>query len=437
MRYRAIFASVLLLLGACWFASAQRIGVREEVRADWIKSSGLDCVIDWSPKQLTPAPEGYEAVYVEHYGRHGSRYAYTARAYTILLRMLRAGRDKNNLTDYGAALLDRFEKFYAFAEHRVGDLTPLGWNQHQEIAKTMVSSFPTAFPEDCVIDACSSASERSIVSMSSFCVSLARILPKADIYAHQSNMDIQATRPNMGVNPFKYSGPDDPFPFPESSEEFFLRRFPNYNDVLARLFKDTKHALGKWTAYDAFFNLYMFVGGMNSLPEDVRFDVSDFFTVEEYATLWETDNYERYREYRPYRTSCSSIVDDIVAKADARLASCKRGADLRFGHDHVVMALLMVMDIDDFDVVPEKADDLVLWFQTFRSPMAANIQLVFYEPKCCAGKHQVAPEKVLVKVLLNGEEARFGKLPTADGPYYRWSDLKSYFTARTAKFVYR
>ena len=28
---------------------------------------------DLSPKDLTPAPKGYEPVYVSHYGRHGSR----------------------------------------------------------------------------------------------------------------------------------------------------------------------------------------------------------------------------------------------------------------------------------------------------------------------------------------------------------------------------
>ncbi len=115
--------------------------------------------------------------------------------------------------------------------------------------------------------------------------------------------------------------------------------------------------------------------------QEVRIDVHDFFTREEFATLWETDNYERFREYHAYRTPCSSIVDDMLDRAAEVLAEGRRGAHLRFGHDHVVMALEMIMDLDDFDQAPAKADDLVYWFQTFRSPMAANMQLVFFTPK--------------------------------------------------------
>ena len=201
--------------------------------------------------------------------------------------------------------------------------------------------------------------------------------------------------------------------------------------MLGRLFKDTDVALNGRNAHDVFFNLYMFVAGMNSLPQELRLDVKDFFTPEEYAILWETDNYERFREYLPYRTSCSSIVDDMVAKADARLASSERGADLRFGHDHIMMALMMIMDIDDFNKYPSNADDLVQVFQTYRSAMATNLQMVFYTPvKGRAGD-------TLVKVLHNGEEVRLGSLRPFDGAYYKWADVRDYLQKRVSLFVDR
>ena len=75
---RMLLATWIVLVGfPLW---AQRTAVREEVLASWNKSSGLDCVYDFSPKTATPAPKGYEAVYIGHYGRHGSRYAYTEKA---------------------------------------------------------------------------------------------------------------------------------------------------------------------------------------------------------------------------------------------------------------------------------------------------------------------------------------------------------------------
>ena len=421
--------SILLLLGWSVTVNAQRYGVREEVRADWNKSSGLDCLVDPSLKAQTPVPKGYEAVYISHYGRHGSRYAYTSEAYTILLNMLSEGRKQGNLTPKGEALLDELEPFWDYVQYRVGDLTEIGWNQHQEIARTMVTSFPTVFGKGSEVDACSSASVRAIMSMSSCCTAISRLSPETKVYEHQGMTDIQATRPNQGSNPFKYQGPEEAFPYPESSERFFLRHFPTYKDVLARLFKNPEPAMGQRNPYDVFFHLYMFVAGMNSLPADVRLDVKDFFTVEEYATLWETDNYERFREYHAYRTPCSSIVDDMVAKASEMLAAGKRGAHLRYGHDHVVMALEMIMNLDGFDEAPENPDDLVYWFQTFRSPMAANIQYVFFQPK------KGRSGDTLVKVLLNGEEAHLGALEGF--PYYRWEDVKAYLQERTGRFVFR
>ena len=429
MMKRYLFLCVTLLFGWSVGTYAQRFGVREEVRADWNKSSGLDCLLDLSPKSSTPVPKGYEAVYISHYGRHGSRYAYTSDAYTILLNMLTEGRKQGNLTPKGEALLDELQPFWDYVRYRVGDLTEIGWNQHQEIARTMIQSFPTVFGKGSEVDACSSASVRAIMSMSSCCTAISRLSPQTKVYEHQGMMDVQATRPNQGSNPFRYQGPAEVFPYPESSEEFFYRRFPNYKDVLARLFKDPDAALGEWDPYDVFFHLYMFVAGMNSLPQDVRLDVKDFFTVEEFATLWETDNYERFREYHAYRTPCSSIVDDMVEKASEMLAAGKRGAHLRYGHDHVVMALEMIMNLDHFDEAPENPDDLVYWFHTFRSPMAANIQYVFFQPK--KGRHG----DTLVKVLLNGEEAHLGDLEGF--PYYRWDDVKAYLKERTDRFVYR
>ncbi|MCR5408863.1 MAG: hypothetical protein K6E61_07165 [Bacteroidales bacterium] len=404
--------------------------VRAKVREDWNMASGLDGVLDWSARPGTPAPKGYEATYISHYGRHGSRYAYTAKAYTVLLDMLREGSASGNLTPYGSELYASVESFWKYVEYRVGDLTELGWQQHVQIAKTMVESFPKAFGKGSRVDACSSASTRSIMSMAACVASLSREAPKADIYAHQGKLDIQATRPNERYNPFAYKGPETIFPYPESSEEFFLRRFPQYKEVLGRMFKDPDKALGRRVPFDVFFNLYMFVAGMNSLREDERVDVSGIFTPEEYATLWETDNYERFREYLPYRITCSSIVDDIISKADTRLSSGERGADLRFGHDHVMMALLMIMDIDGFNRYPANPDDLITVFQSFRSPKATNMQFVFYTPKKCNKKGEV-----LVKVLHNGEEVKLGSLAPVDGPYYRWADAKAYLESRVALFA--
>ena len=429
-RFFLLLAFSLALIAGTAIAWGQGTNI-PPILPDWNKAAGLDQVYDMSPKALTPAPAGYKAVYISHYGRHGSRYAYTPRSYSIPLEMLQKGARHDNLTARGRKLMEDLEAFWDRNRYRVGDLTPLGWKQHEWIAETMVKSFPTVFRKGSTVDACSSASNRSILSMTAECTTFGRVAPQISVYAHQSMLDVQATRPNEGKNPFVYKGPELKLPYSESSEDFFLRHFPQYNEVLARMFKDPEAAMRGRNAYDNFFYFYMLVAGMNSLPEEERIDMDGLLTPEEYAILWETDNYERFREYYPYQTPCSSIVDDIIAKADARLNAGSTGADLRFGHDHVLMTLLMIMDIDGSGTVPENQDDIGRYFRSYLSPMATNIQLVFYAPVCKRNAD------TLVKVLLNGEETNFGKLPSVSGPYYSWPQLRDYLNSRTALFVTR
>lgn len=427
---RYLFLTCLLLC-ICIAAGAQRSGVHREVLSDWSLASGLDAVLPWDYRPGTPAPKGYEAVYVSHYGRHGSRYAYKDAIYTDVLNILSEAQHKGNLTERGEKLLSELLAFWDRNRYRVGDLSPLGWEQQRRIGSNMVKAYPTAFGKGSEVDACSSGSGRSILSMSSCCAAIAREAPGTKLYEHQSIMDVNATRPNKdNPNPFVYTGPSIPFPYNEDSEAFFYRRFPEYKTVLGRLFKDTETCLGDRNPQKVFFSLYIFIGGMNSLAEEERVDVSGIFTPEEYAGYWEVDNYVHLREYWKYNASCCAIVDDIVAKADSRLASGKRGADLRFGHDHVLMPLELIMDIDGFGTQPSTPDSLAYYYQTFRSPMAGNLQLVFYAPKKGKGD-------ILVKLLLNGEEASFGKLPKDRGPYYKWADVKEYLAGRTSRFVTR
>ena len=422
---------LLAVLICCLYATAQRTGVWDEVRADHRLASGLDNVYSFDVPALSKRPRGYREFYISHYGRHGSRYAYTAKTYNCLKNAMEAASLDDNLTEYGKFLKEELAPFFKTVEYRVGDLSPLGWQQQKRIAQVMVKSFPRAFRRGAVVDACVSPSMRSAMSMTSLCLSLGQLRPKMSIYEHQSIEDIQATRPNHGGhNPFAYNSIFPPSPCTEPIADYLERKL-DLDAILGRIFKNPqKIDFGATRVWVADY-LYMLVGGMHSLEGYVDIpDVSGIFTNEEYAAMWEVDNYLRYHEYYKYQGTCCSIYDDIIAKADARIASGKRGADLRFGHDHVMMALLMIADINDFGHPVDNADDLALWFQTFESKMGTNLQLVFYKP-CRKGK------PILVKLLFNGVEARFSGLEPVNGPYYAWEDLKEFLNSRTALFCDR
>lgn len=451
---KLIFTLILSISGLSCLAQPK------VVLGDPFKSSGLDNIYDFDAQICTAAPKGYEAFYISHYGRHGSRYPYTATVATALLDMLHEAGEKENLSEYGNGLMTRLELFMEKAGNHIGELTDLGRQQQYRLAGEMAERYPQAFRKGAVVTAQASSSPRSILSMASFCTALARKCPSIRIDQFQGFAETQATAPNMGRNPLRIKGPGLGNPYRESPAEFMQRRFPEFTEtVLGKMFRDPYAALGDRDVQYLMDHIYMLIGGMNSLPDGVRMDFSDIATPETLARMWELDNYQRFCEYIVYTASCCSVFKDIIERADARLALLDsaagkhegraegraegrtegkaegkaegraEGADLRFGHDHVLMSLLMIADIDSFGELPENPDELGLVFQTFRSPMAANLHFVFYRPKNGRGP-------ILTGLSLNGQPARLSALdkelglsPDESG-FYRWDDVKAWFEKR-------
>ena len=435
---KLIFTLILSISGLSCLAQP------EVVLGDPFKSSGLDNIYDFDAQICTAAPKGYEAFYISHYGRHGSRYPYTATVATALLDLLHEAEGKENLSEYGSGLMARLELFMEKAGNHIGELTDLGRQQQYRLAGEMAERYPQAFRKGAVVTAQASSSPRSILSMASFCTALARKYPSIRIDQFQGFAETQATAPNMGRNPLRIKGPGLGNPYRESPAEFMQRRFPEFTEtVLGKMFRDPYAALGDRDVQYLMDHIYMLIGGMNSLPDGVRMDFSDIATPETLARMWELDNYQRFCEYIVYTASCCSVFKDIIERADARLALLDsaagklegraegraEGADLRFGHDHVLMSLLMIADIDSFGELPENPDELGLVFQTFRSPMAANLHFVFYRPKNGRGP-------ILTGLSLNGQPARLSALDKELGispdesAFYRWDDVKAWFEKR-------
>lgn len=424
---KTLLTSLIILFGIS--LAGQNYNVREEVASDRLKAGGLDNLIDFDVPAPTKAPKGYEPFYISHYGRHGSRYAYTDKTYKVPLRLLEKADSCDNLTATGAEMLDSLRIFTGRVGVYMGSLTEIGWDQHQCIARTMVENFPSVFGRGARIDAVSSMSTRAIVSMASFCTALGRVRPELSIYAHQGLVEQQATAPNQGKNELRYKGPALINPYAEDYESFFERKMPGWKDIYARLFKDVDKALEGKSPVMTTLYIYMLMAGMPSIPEEQRMNLTGLLTKEEFEAFWEVDNYMRFKEYYKYQTSCCSVLDDIIAKADKRIADNEKGADLRFGHDHVMMTLYLLLNMDNFAHYPATDDELLYWFQSYRSPMGTNMQMVFYRPK------NKRNGDVLVKLLVNGVESHFTETEPASFPYYRWEDVKSYMLGRVDEFV--
>ena len=412
MKRRLLLALLLVLTGLQAFC--QSYDVLDVIASDRQKNSGCEGPYRYDAPALTPAPKGFKPFYISHYGRHGSRYAWTSDAYTVIRDCLQAAYRAGALTERGERLHNEFRDFMQTPLINTGDLVELGCEQHTEIARRMVASFPDVFAKGGKVSARSSTSQRAIVSMSAFCVSLQKNAPRLDIEVNSLHTNMPVINATSAPAPLRVRRSGRVL-IPESPAAF-TARLVDYDGILDRLFTD-RGFLEERGGRSRFVSMLFSVmsGYHNYCEEDF---LEDIFTPEEQLALWEVDNYVAYVDHAGNRYQQIPLLLDIVAGADEAIAGGQYKAHFRFGHDTVFNGLCPLLNINGSGFQPQKADEVKYWFQNYDTPMAANLQFVLYRSKRDA--------RVLFKLLRNGWEVSLPQLTPVSGPYYDWNDFRAW-----------
>jgi hypothetical protein len=336
--------------------------------------------------------------------------------YQELANLLTKAHERGQLTKEGEAF---FEKFMAAKDELstgVSELSELGWEQHQRIARTMYNNFPEVFKKGGNVLAIASLSGRCVLSMSSFCQELVQCNPKIEIREQSSRFTLDGVVPSDRQNPVKHNFPKatprweqnkDKFTFDESLRDKVVKRTFTSTDSLP----GNLHHIGS-----NLINLYTSLPsiGHEGMMEGLVFD-------SELAAQWEQTNLGSYSWVFGPQYEMIPILEDIIKKASSVIdGSSDHIADLRFGHDTCLGPLTVLMGINGADKDPEDPFDVKNCYQNWQTGKASNVQLVFYRDK---------HGDVLVKCLLNGREASL-PVPTTQYPYYRWTDFRDFYTSR-------
>ena len=100
MKKPIILAALLMLAGALHTGAQQPDAIRQlELHPEFL--DGTDYLCPTGPAALTPAPKGYKAFYISHYGRHGARYAWQSDMYSSLNEVFSTQEKEGNLTEQG------------------------------------------------------------------------------------------------------------------------------------------------------------------------------------------------------------------------------------------------------------------------------------------------------------------------------------------------
>ena len=278
--------------------------------------------------------------------------------------------------------------------------------QHREIAGRMYADYPAVFAGDARIDARSTTVVRCVLSMAAFCERLKELSPDLQI---TRTAGIRNTRifnffnaqANPGVSP-EYLALPKSRAWRQAGEEFRASRI-DPSRLLGRLFT-AEYAPRVKQPQQLLQMLNNTRASLHGLDLEVSLD--DLFTADELYALWESDNRDfylfrgpnpatgRYPEYL-----AKVLLEDLLDRADRAIASGTPAADLRFGHDANLMTLLNLMQFGGCSTAASTPDAIAEVWRNYRiSPMAANLQLVFYRRK--------GSDEVLVKMLHNEREVR-------------------------------
>lgn len=395
----------------------------EEIRADLNKAGGVYLAYPTVETKQTPAPKGYKPFYVSHYGRHGSRYLLSDRDYQWIIQLMEKAEIVNGLTPLGHDVLKRLNMVWEEAQGRAGDLTPLGVRQHQGIADRMSKNFPEVFRGKRHVSARSTVVYRCAMSMVAFGDRLKQLNPQLDMSyemseKYMSYLNYHSARSNAFTHGKKG-------PWVEEYRKFEEAQV-HPDRLVSTLFSNADFIRCEVNPSELMWGLYWIAVDMQDMETPVSF--FDLFTAKEMFDLWQCVNYRFYMgNANPLASNgivmanAKSLVENILESADAAIKDRSIAATLRFGHDGNVIPLLALLQIENFDVaVAGPAEVYKHWCDFNATPMASNVQIVFFENK--AGD-------ILVKFMHNENEVHV-PVKTDQWPFYHWNDVKEYYQKR-------
>ena len=395
----------------------------EEISADFNKAGGVYLAYPTVETKQTPAPKGYKPFYVSHYGRHGSRYLLSDRDYQWIIQLMEKAEIVNGLTPLGHDVLKRLNMVWEEAQGRAGDLTPLGVRQHQGITERMSKNFPEVFRGKRHVSARSTVVYRCAMSMVAFGDRLKQLNPQLDMSyemseKYMSYLNYHSARSNAFTHGKKG-------PWVEEYRKFEEAQV-HPDRLVSSLFSNADFIRCEVNPSELMWGLYWIAVDMQDMETPVSF--FDLFTAKEMFDLWQCVNYRFYMgNANPLASNgivmanAKSLVENILESADAAIKDRSIAATLRFGHDGNVIPLLALLQIENFDVaVAGPAEVYKHWCDFKATPMASNVQIVFFENK--AGD-------ILVKFMHNENEVHV-PVKTDQWPFYHWNDVKEYYQKR-------
>ena len=396
-------------------------------------------------KQPTAVPAGYQAFYIDHIGRHGSRYLSKSKYEDIAYSVLTLAEKNNQLTDMGKSLLKQIIGINALNRNHYGELTDLGRKDISLISQRMLNNYPTVFKGQ-KIEVISSTSPRAKETAEIFVKPFKANYPDIQIFQPPENKQTL-------LRFFEYSPAYDAYKKSKNIKAALkllqrATKTADMNQDIARLIftADFIHQLNNGVALsekssiktaDFVIAIYQLYQELLSFPPETlagnHLDFSDYFTQDQLVWFNTVVTAKNFLQIGPAFDAkgiqvkiAAPLLLDMLKTADKAITDKNVDANLRFAHAETVSPLATLLELEGAYTAVNSVEDYPSVWQAERIiPMGANIQWIFYQSN-------QSNQPILIKVMLNEREVHL-PLPTNNFPYYQWDEVKQYYKNKLHK----
>ena len=407
--------------------------VRKELKTDVNRSAGIFYALPVSkPGQDTPAPAGKKPFYINHYGCPASFYLEKPHDYKKPLDILAKADRLGKLSKLGRDVLRRLELVYHDALHRSGEMKDEGGRMMREQMRQLTARFPEMFADNSFIDA------RSIVE--THCIQTANeALVELSKQCHSKMYVVASHRNRQWMDPVDKQLSSQRI---DSLTSLHYNRFYELNTsdtrLMELLFSDQNYIVSHINAAELGRLLFKVAGSIQQTDLSHSVTLYDIFTPEEIYRHWRKQNAWNYICYGGYTQNSGyqaymqrPLLRNMIHMGDSILKRNLSVGHIRYTHENVILSLACLMELDGYGLHTASLDSLEEkgWADDRIAPLGGSIEMIHYR----SGSDD--PD-VLVKVLLNGREARL-PIPTDCAPYYHWQDVKHYYLRKLYRYENR
>lgn len=416
-------------LFVCGMANGQTVA--EELQADVNRAAGTFYALPVSkmPKD-TPAPDGKKPFYINHYSCPGSYYHETRALYDEPYAVFAKADSLGKLTKLGKEVLQRLALMRQDARDRTGELTSKGALQTRELTRQLALRFPDMFTPKGYYSGRSIVQNNCILSVEEAIVQLSSMFQPL------------LTRVTVSHREDRFMTPKDPKLEAQCWDSLTTARYDRFlalNTGNARLmeslFTDQNFVVNNVDPEMLSRQLFVLAGSIQHTDLSGHITLYDLFTTSEIRSHWKKLNAKYYIQNgactlnggtQPFLQRAT--LRNMIHMGDSALKRYNPLVHLRYTNENVVMALACLMEIDNCGLQTDNLEGLgdLGWVNYRIAPLGGSIAMIHY-------RSERNDPDVLVKVLLNGNEARL-PIETDCAPYYHWDDVKRYYLRKLYRY---